>query len=292
MESNKEGIMQSEPLMMFSSIRGRSLLSIFFLAMVVPVLGAEIVWPELFTEVNPLLDAIVPFVMYFSLAILIWIACLRAGIANQVFFGNPLSTKQTWIYGLLGVPLVAIAVFSTFLLYIPLSYVSPEFVVSWVLETPPIIWWEPGIDTVLASGINALVLVVVGPVIEEVFFRGFLLNRWHQKYGIVKAVVFSSTIFAILHVDILGGFVFGVVLSLLYLKTKSLIGPIVIHISNNAIVLMVLLVEGAIYGGNPNVTLDEFRAYWWIAPLGAVIGIPWLMWFCRKFLSQTSKSVV
>jgi hypothetical protein len=280
---------ESEPQMdssaMFAVLRGRSLLLMLLLATALPLLSARFIWPEFFVaEVRPLPDAIVGCAVYALLASLIWVACKKAGIADQISFGHRLNAKQVWIYSLLGIPLVGVSVFGLYSVYLPLSYAWPDFVVFWVLDVPPLIWWEPRIEAVLASGVNAIVLVAIAPVVEELFFRGFLLNRWHQQYGPAKAVVFSSMIFALFHVDVVGGLIFGAVLSAIYMKTKSLFGPIVIHMSNNAIVFVLLLVEGTVYGGTQNWTLDEFRAFWWLGPLGAVIGIPWIVWFCRKSL--------
>ena len=91
---------------------------------------------------------------------------------------------------------------------------------------------------------------------------------------------FSSIAFATLHVEIVGAIVFGIVLSLIYVKTKSLIGPIIAHVSNNAIVFLVVILEGIVYDDISE--LDEFRAYWWLAALGAAVGVPWLVWICKR----------
>ena len=61
---------------------------------------------------------------------------------------------------------------------------------------------------------------------EELVFRGFLLNRWLAKYGTRVGVGLSAGCFALLHSEILGAGVFAVILSLVYLRTHSLAGPI------------------------------------------------------------------
>ena len=98
----------------------------------------------------------------------------------------------------------------------------------------------------------------------------------------LAGAVFSSLVFAIIHVDFLGALVFGLVLSLVYIKTKSLVGPIIVHMANNGLVVAMLVAEGMVMGTLEPRTLAEFQANWWFAPLGAAVGIPWLIWFARR----------
>jgi membrane protease YdiL (CAAX protease family) len=77
--------------------------------------------------------------------------------------------------------------------------------------------------------------VIVAPIVEEFLFRGFLLHRFTIKWGIRTAVLASSFIFGILHADILGAFLFGLVMCILYLKTGTILVPIFCHMLNNCI---------------------------------------------------------
>jgi membrane protease YdiL (CAAX protease family) len=79
------------------------------------------------------------------------------------------------------------------------------------------------------------IVVIMGPAIEELVFRGVILNRWAYKWGIRKGVVLSSLLFALGHRGILWPFVVGVVLSLIYLATRSLLVSIVCHMLVNAL---------------------------------------------------------
>lgn len=42
-------------------------------------------------------------------------------------------------------------------------------------------------------------LVIVAPVVEEIFFRGLILQRWSVKWGITPGIILSSLFFGILH---------------------------------------------------------------------------------------------
>ena len=279
----------SEPSPVFAAIRARSLLAMFVAAGALWIGAFVLLWPEeLEIEEAPLPDALTGLALYALLALFLWLACLRAGVIDRFSLGRRPERRETWAYILLAVPLIGMAVVGLYILYLPLSYFFPAFVTEILLEElPPLIWWRAEPQFLLASLINALMLVVIAPVIEETFFRGFLLSRWWRKYGVPRAVVFSSLAFAFVHVDIIGGFVFGVVLSLIYVKTKSLIGPIIVHASNNAITILEVLLEGVVTGEIEMVyTLEEFRSYWWLALLGAAVGVPWLLWFVKRLLRR------
>jgi membrane protease YdiL (CAAX protease family) len=246
-------------------------------------IGTEFLWPQwLETETAVLSDAIIFLSLYLLLAFLLWLVSLKVGIVRQFSLGERPTRRQTWTYVFLAVPLMGFALFGLYVLYLPLSYVYPEYVAWWLLEEQPLIWWRSDPEAVLANGINGFILLVFGPVLEEVIFRGFLLNRWWNKYGLWRGIIFSSLAFGILHTDPIGSVVFAVVLSLIYVKTKSLIGPFIVHMTNNGLVLLMLLVEGAVFGSLEPQTLDQFQSYWWLAPVGAAVSIPWLMWFAKR----------
>ncbi|MGE6486886.1 CPBP family intramembrane glutamic endopeptidase [Paenisporosarcina sp. NPDC076898] len=79
------------------------------------------------------------------------------------------------------------------------------------------------------------------PISEEFVFRGLLLNRLIKKTNMWSGILISSLIFASVHMHLekmIATFLFGVIASLLYLKTKSLFVPILLHIVHNAIVFI------------------------------------------------------
>ena len=68
---------------------------------------------------------------------------------------------------------------------------------------------------------------------EEFLFRGVILHRFTVKWGVEWAVLASSIIFGLLHSDIIGAFIFALVMCILYIKTASILVPIVAHMINN-----------------------------------------------------------
>jgi hypothetical protein len=91
-------------------------------------------------------------------------------------------------------------------------------------------------------------------------------------------------VFGALHLE-LGAVVFALVLSRLYVRNRSLLAPMQVHISNNLIVFIMVLAESIATGETATFSLAEFQAYWWTAPLGLAIGLPWLAWFYRRYLN-------
>ena len=77
---------------------------------------------------------------------------------------------------------------------------------------------------------------LVGPIIEELIFRGIIYNKLKEFNKPMKAIIICSIIFGIIHFNIMEIiYAFGVSFLLIYLyeKTKSLIYPIVMHMFLN-----------------------------------------------------------
>ncbi len=83
---------------------------------------------------------------------------------------------------------------------------------------------------------SLLLGTVIGPVFEEIFFRGFCYPILRNRWGKFWAVVLSAAFFAGIHHS---GFVFwpifvlGVALAYLYEKRRSLIASITLHVMHN-----------------------------------------------------------
>ncbi len=178
-------------------------------------------------------------------------------------------------------PLVLVAIASMFLLYYPLSYVLPRFV-EWQLSNQPRLM--EGSNSIIANLLCFSYIVLIGPVFEEFVFRGLLLTRWSMKWNVRRAIFASSTLFALGHADIVGAFFVGYVLSVLYIKTKSLFVPISVHIVNNGIAWIFASANLLITGSDEQTTLAEFRSYWWMGLLATVIVAPWVVIFIKRHI--------
>lgn len=94
---------------------------------------------------------------------------------------------------------------------------------------------------------TSIFAAIVGPMIEELFFRGFLYNAVKRHIGIVWAMVVTAAFFAALHTNLVGFLpimILGLVLAYLYEKTGTLVAPITVHIIHNlSMVFFVFLLK-------------------------------------------------
>lgn len=84
---------------------------------------------------------------------------------------------------------------------------------------------------------------VLGPIIEEIFFRGFMYSAIKKRFGVIAAVLLSASLFSLLHANIVGFFsimVLGALLAYLYETTGSLISSMTVHIIHNSIMVSLI----------------------------------------------------
>jgi len=82
-----------------------------------------------------------------------------------------------------------------------------------------------------------IVGVIFAPVVEELFFRGFLFQGFRQKYGWIGGMLLSSTIFAMAHLDLaalIPTFILGCLLAYMYHRSNSVWPGIILHVLVNA----------------------------------------------------------
>jgi membrane protease YdiL (CAAX protease family) len=94
-----------------------------------------------------------------------------------------------------------------------------------------------------AIPVQVLLIVIAAPISEEVCFRGMLYGGLREKLPRLGAALISGLIFGGLHA--LTGvtavpplIVFGVLLSLLYERTGSILPGILLHMLNNSVALL------------------------------------------------------
>lgn len=175
---------------------------------------------------------------------------------------------------------------SGYALFYPLSFVVPEFVTNWIIDIPPLIYSYQQTFPVIPNILNFISLVVVGPIIEEFVFRGMLLHRWSGKWGMNRAILFSSFLFGILHPDLIGAFAFGLAMSVLYLRTKTLVVPMICHALNNLLVWLIEAGYIVALGSDYVYTLEDFQSDWAIGVACSLITILWAYTYLKGEKSQ------
>lgn len=83
-----------------------------------------------------------------------------------------------------------------------------------------------------------LSIVIIVPFIEELFYRGIMYPAFKNKMNNSLAMLSSSLIWALFHNSqiglMVGSFILGIILSVTFEKTRSIIPCIILHSINNA----------------------------------------------------------
>ena len=111
-----------------------------------------------------------------------------------------------------------------------------EFVMSWLDFLPNLM--ENTFVTMSGNWLGILCIAVIGPVLEELLFRGAVTRMLLKQYSPVKAIVISGLIFGIFHINpaqVVSACLSGFFFAWLYWRTRSLVPGIVLRILNNSL---------------------------------------------------------
>jgi membrane protease YdiL (CAAX protease family) len=92
--------------------------------------------------------------------------------------------------------------------------------------------------------IALLALVIIPPIIEETYFRGFLFPALSRRLGLIGGAIVTSLFFGLAHLQAnvsVYTFVLSLVLCYLYIKLKSIVPGIVLHMLNNFLAYLALV---------------------------------------------------
>jgi membrane protease YdiL (CAAX protease family) len=81
-----------------------------------------------------------------------------------------------------------------------------------------------------------ITLVIAAPILEELIFRGIILDGFLKIYSPSKSIILSSILFGLVHLNpwqFLSGLFIGVFMGWIYYRTNSLWLTIIIHASLN-----------------------------------------------------------
>lgn len=104
------------------------------------------------------------------------------------------------------------------------------------LEMNPVV--KQAFEELAANPLIMMIFVcVVAPIFEEVIFRGIVLNGLSKNINPKLAVTISAFLFACIHGNLIQGintFFLGIILGMIYIKTKSIYMSIFGHFVNNS----------------------------------------------------------
>lgn len=145
--------------------------------------------------------------------------------------------------------------------------------------TAPARWMmeSSGVGAILDIANWVVFVAVLGPVAEELVFRGVFFRKWRRTLGPVKGLLLSSALFGVLHGDTtLPIAIAGLSFALLYTSTRSLWAPILAHILNNCFAVAAALVAWSLGGRSLelNLTLAQ-AAVLLFASLAGLLAFGW-----------------
>ena len=81
-----------------------------------------------------------------------------------------------------------------------------------------------------------ITIVIAAPILEELIFRGIILDGFLKKYTPLTSILISSALFAVVHLNpwqFISALIIGIFSGWVYYKTKKLTLSILIHFVNN-----------------------------------------------------------
>ena len=133
--------------------------------------------------------ALLQAALWFGLLVVpLWLICSKRVVLSELGWGFK---YRDFFSGLLigvGTQMVLVPI-----IYLPLRLLDDNFDVSGPAREV--------VEKASGFGIVLLVLVVVvfGPIVEEIFFRGFVLTGLIKRYGVIGSLLFSSLLFGVFH---------------------------------------------------------------------------------------------
>jgi membrane protease YdiL (CAAX protease family) len=100
------------------------------------------------------------------------------------------------------------------------------------------------INKSVSSIILLVVVSLIAPICEEIFFRGFIFQAFKKKWGVFAGLFISSFLFSAAHLELYNFmplFAIGWVLAYIFQKTKSLFPVIFLHAVYNLLMILLLL---------------------------------------------------
>jgi membrane protease YdiL (CAAX protease family) len=156
-------------------------------------------------------------------------------------------------------------------------------------------------NTMLADENIFLSIILVGIIpafVEEMLFRGVILGGFRENYSRKKAVIISSLLFGIIHLNpwqFVTAFVIGIISAWICLQAKSILPSIYMHLFNNTLTVLVMKYGGviSIKGFNTAYYDRTFQPLWFNA-IGIIltgIGALLLINSIKKAKNGTSLNV-
>lgn len=216
------------------------------------------------------------YTVQFSLAVVCGMVWLRHREGVSLRFGVSLSDAPMILSGVLLVTAASI-------------------VIEPVLTLFPDKYFDRLNEIIGRGGWAILTTVVAAPVLEEIFFRGLLLESLSRRWSTTAAVVASAAFFGAVHAPILpqmvNAFVMAVIMGFIYVRTRALIPVIIIHAINNGLAYIALELTGSQNTDTRELTGND-AVYWVIYAVSSAILIASLVLMAAKSRTKNDETAL
>jgi membrane protease YdiL (CAAX protease family) len=194
-----------------------------------------------YIEYRPWISQPVAFSFYIFFSFLMvavpFVICRRDSSLPLIYLPSIRKIFREFVNSLVIVILVNIIVILFTLLLVLLVKTTPEktHFFRWAQFAPN--------STILL--VFLILSFTLSPVVEEIFFRGFLYNALKIKISLIAAIIVQALFFSIVHfydlVTSFSVFLIGIALAVAYEYRKTLLVPIFVHALRNALIAIPLL---------------------------------------------------
>lgn len=240
------------------------------------------------SNLDPILTILVSILTFILTGAWLFRQCNLAGINLKQLIGKVPNNYQ-WL------PLVGLVIARSMfsigvfrLSYYPVSFIAPSFVENILNENISHNIFLVGSKTFLPGLyylLEFLYLFIVLPVFDTFIFQGICLHRWSAKWGSKAAILALCILFGTLtYTNVIGAISLVLLYTLLYLKTRTLIVPIIAAVLNGVCYIFLYL-WGFFTIANSAKTvsvLEQFRAEWKMGVVLLVVSTPVLVYFAYK----------
>jgi membrane protease YdiL (CAAX protease family) len=163
---------------------------------------------------------------------------LTMGITFVIIHRKRINRQETsnYDFGIGSIKIVLLLCFATAAILIGIKFpiISQIPIPEYIQK----ILFDRGSETGVYSFIT---IVIAAPILEELIFRGIILNGLLKSYSPLKSIIISSLLFGLVHLNpwqFIGASIGGILSGWVYFKTKKITLPIIIHMTNNLLAFL------------------------------------------------------
>jgi uncharacterized protein len=167
-------------------------------------------------------------ILGYSLAFIAVLLLMKADIKKGTSKAYP--PKRTILWCIYGVLIYFLVQFVYGLIAIVVFNIEPNSEHSEMMKTK-----------FISFPFTMVYIAIFGPIMEEILTKKIILDSLRKRTNVYIASLITSLIFAFLHMELASVIPYtlaGLVYAFLYLKTNRLIVPIIVHMTMNALAIL------------------------------------------------------